>query len=200
MIVFDVETGGLDGNVHPVIQFAGIALGDDWKELEAFEIKIRFDVAECDARALEVNSYTPEAWRDAVGPVLAIRKICEFFARHAHVQKISAKSGRPYLVAEVCAHNARFDSEFLSAWIKRVNGSFVPAALFEALDTLALARWVSRLSGVKPKSHKLGDLCEWLGIAHEDAHDALGDVRATAKLAQELSRQIVTIGALPKGG
>jgi DNA polymerase III epsilon subunit-like protein len=66
---------------------------------------------------------------------------------------------------------------------------FCPAACFEPLDTVSLARWASFVAPTQPKDHKLGSLCAWLGIEHDDAHDAMGDVRATVQVARVLSER-----------
>lgn len=186
LIFFDLETGGLDETRHPVIQFAGIAVGPGWAELETLELKVKFDPATAEPDALRVNGWTAEAWRAALAPTRAQSEITAFLLRHATLTK-TGRSGRPYQVAEVAAHNAPFDARFLAAWFKRA-GIFLPAACFEALDTVDLARWVSRgwATEKRPANHKLGTLCEHYGIPHQDAHDALGDVRATVLLARHL--------------
>lgn len=185
IVFFDLETGGLDETKHPIIQFAGIAVGAGWEELETLELKIQFDTISADAEALKVNGWTAEAWATAETVNRALSRITDFFLRHATLQKV-AKSGRCYQVAEVAAHNAPFDARFLAAWFKRW-GIFLPAACFEALDTVDLARWVSRGNARRPENHKLGTLCDFYGIVNEQAHDALGDARATVALAQHLT-------------
>lgn len=188
LVVFDVETGGLDPARHPIIQFAAVAVdvAADWKELEALELKLLFDENAAEKQALEVNHYDPDVWRrEGVLQPLAYRRISDFLRRHATLRKVSAKSGKPYEVARLCGHNGRFDGDFLAATFKRA-GLFLPAACFEVLDTLALARWVSMVSPPGPTDHKLGSLCAWMGIELLDAHDALADVRATCELARRL--------------
>lgn len=184
LVFFDLETGGLDEARHPVIQFAGIAVGPGWAELETLELKVQFDPGTAEPEALQVNGWTAEAWLDAIAPLWAQEMIADFMARHASLTK---QGRRPYRVAEVAAHNAPFDASFLVAWFKR-SGIFLPAACFEALDTVDLARWVSRGATIqdRPANHRLGTLCEHYGIPHQDAHDALGDVRATVLLARHL--------------
>jgi len=184
IVFFDVETGGLDPQRHPIIQFAAIVIDGSWEEIESLELKIKFDPQAADADALRINGYSEEAWRSAVSPAIAMGKICDLFRRHATLEKISAK-GSMYTVARVAGHNARFDGEFLAAWFRRA-GVFCPAACYEALDTLALARWVSLLSDTKLANHKLGTICAWLGVELAQAHDAIEDVRATVRCARIL--------------
>jgi len=190
IVFFDLETGGLEPGKHPVIQFAGVSVDPAWDEVEALELKVQFDPATADREALAVNSFDPEAWAlHALSPLAALPLISAFFRRHATLHKVS-RAGRPYSVARVAAHNARFDCDHLGAFFK-AQGEFCPAALYEPLDTLALARWVSfRDSGPGPVDHKLASLCAWLGIEHRDAHDALGDVRAAVQVARVLSARI----------
>jgi DNA polymerase III alpha subunit (gram-positive type) len=188
IVFFDLETGGLEPGKHPVIQFAGIAVDGAWEELEALELKLQFNPASADPEALAVNHYASEAWSEALSPAPAAITIAAFFRRHASLRKTS-KVGRPYTVARVAAHNARFDCDHLGAFFK-ARGEFCPAALYEPLDTLALARWVSLRSESQPKDHKLGSLCEWLGVPLDAAHDALADVRATVEVARLLSGRI----------
>lgn len=187
LVVLDLETSGLDEARHEVIQFAAIAVDGEWRELECIEMKVDFDEAAADEKALALNGYDREVWRkESLRPPIARGRIADFLRRHATLEKVS-RSGKPYTVARVCGHNAStFDGRFLAAWFKR-SEQFLPAACFEALDTLALARWASFVTPPGPKDHKLGSLCEWLGIVHGGEHEALADVRATVEVARRLS-------------
>lgn len=190
IVFFDVETGGLDPQKHPVIQFAAVVVDGLLQELESLELKILFNPAQAEAEALAVNHYDAEVWaREGVRESLALLQIAELMRRNATVAKVSKKN-RPYDVARLCAHNARFDSEFIAAWFKR-EGLFLPAACYESLCTLNLARWASLGSATAPADHKLGSLCAWLGIElGAGAHDALADVRATVEVARVLTARM----------
>lgn len=185
LVFFDVETGGLDPARHPLIQFAAVVVDGDWNEVEALEAKIHFDPATADPSALAVNSYDPDIWASqALAPTIASRLLGDLFRRHATMHKVS-RAGKPYTVARLAAHNAPFDTGFLGAFFKDLD-EFCPAALYESLDTCALARWASLLFPPGARDHKLGTLCEWLGVQHDNAHDALTDVRATVQVARAL--------------
>lgn len=190
VVFFDLETSGLDANKHDVIQFAGVAL-DEWQEVGAMELKIRFPREHASEEALAVNHFDAAVWaREALNPLHAAQRISKFFSTHADVEKISKRSGRPYWIARVAGHNAAsFDGPFLNAFFRRT-GVFLPAATYEALDTMHLARWVTYSRGIELKDHRLGTLYEaFCGAPLADAHDALTDVRATARLARELLRR-----------
>jgi len=195
VVVFDVETSGLDPAVHEVIQFAAVAVDEKWNPVGELELKVKFEPAKADPKALELNSYDPGAWETAISQAEAVARIGNFLKRHASWERTS-KAGKSYSVARLCAHNARFDCDFLGAMFERAGGAFCPAALYEPLDTLALARWVTFCGPCAPPAdHKLGTICDHFGIAEEGgAHDALADVKRTANLADFLAG-IVTNGA-----
>lgn len=185
IVFFDVETGGLDPLRHPIIQFAAVVLDETWREVEALEMKIAFDISKAEPGALDVNHFDPDVWkRDAVHANGARDRVADLFRRNATFGKISTM-GRPYTVARLAAHNAPFDCGFLTEWFKAA-GMFCPAACYEPLDTLSLARWASLGVSQGPENHKLESLCRWLGIEHGGAHDALADVRATVEVARVL--------------
>lgn len=193
IVVFDIETGGFDAERHPLVQIAAVAYfvrdGAPEQEIEALELKVAFDPKDCEPGALEVNSYDPLLWKEhAMSPGLCAREVAAFLARHATVTKVSKRTGRPYTVARLCGHNASgFDGPFLLAWFKRQN-VFLPAAAYEALDTLHLARWLIPPGDVE--NYRLETLCRHLGVELSAAHDALADARATAEIAQLLMAQV----------
>ena len=76
------------------------------------------------------------------------------------------------------AHNVRFDLAFVEAEFHRI-GHPIPAPA--QLCTIELAR---RMRSA-PRSYKLADVCGHFGVTLEDAHSALGDARATARLLNQ---------------
>jgi hypothetical protein len=186
------------GSTRPATRFIQLAAMacelPDWHEVGTFEAKVQFDPALCEASALEKNSYSAGAWETAIPWPLAAINFSGFLREHATVARVSARTGRSYSVALGCAHNAEFDFGFVAEGFKRLN-LFLPMA-FGPLCTLALARWVTMQSRNPPRDHRLETLCDWLGIEHDQAHDALGDVRATTKLAAALSKHVIA-GGLP---
>lgn len=194
LVVFDLETGGLDQHRNPITQIAAVAVdagGREWSEIEAFEVKVRFVEANADPEALALNSYDPAVWQlQAVPEREAAERFSTFLRRHAGLAKVS-KAGRPYTIARLCAYNgSRFDGEWLATWYKRM-GLFCPAACFEILDPLPLARWMALGAADAPGDLKLASVCRWLGVPLVDAHDALADVRATAAVSRALVARLV---------
>lgn len=95
------------------------------------------------------------------------------FADVAH-HVVNAAAGRTLV-----AHNAQFDMRFLFHELDRAGYTldWMPIALCSM-------KWSGRLIGAAKLSHA----CEAVGIATNNAHNALGDARATAALLKYLLR------------
>ncbi|HVN78561.1 MAG TPA: 3'-5' exonuclease [Terriglobia bacterium] len=182
-VFFDMETGGVTFD-KPIIQLAAIAVDDEWKELETFERKIKFDESKADPGALAINHYNREVWeKEGIPEALAQSQFNEFLNRHKSISIVSKRTGRPYQVARLAGHNSSFDKEFL----KRMYGDqFLPAHPL-VLDTLQLALWHFHGKTPQPDKFTLTVLLNHLGIELPDAHDALADVRGSIALAKALT-------------
>jgi DNA polymerase III epsilon subunit-like protein len=181
---FDVETGGLDPNHHPIIQIAAVRVNHTFTKWYSFECKIQFDTQAADPQALAMNSYDAAVWQtEAVPPRDAIERFAAFLNEGADIEKVSRR-GKPYFVAQLAAHNAQFDRDFVWRLFKE-HDVFLPAS-WHVIDTLQLALAAQALGHHNAPSLKLSDLCAAYGIELTNAHDALGDVQATALLARKL--------------
>lgn len=184
-VYFDFETGGVL-ETQPSIQIAAIVVDDDsGAELSAFERKIKFDPALCDPKALEINHYTAEAWKDALPPGVVAMQFANFIKPHSCIEMISKRTGAPYNVAKGSGYNAlTFDWPRLKALF---GTNFLPVS-YHVRDVLQRAMfWFDEHpESARPKDLKLGTVCEYFGISIDGAHDALVDVRLTAALARKL--------------
>ena len=182
-VFYDLETGGLDPELHPIIQIAAVAVNKDWQTTETFERKIKFDLDIASPKALEVNSYDEESWRKACEPEKAKVEFSGFLRRNASLS-MKSRAGKKYKVAELAGHNVtRFDQPFLEKWF---SGDFLPAS-YQQLDTLILAAWWRRAKGLSTDL-KLSTLGQHFGLDVSKAHDALEDV----VLNIEVARKIIT--------
>lgn len=192
IVFFDLETGGLDPDKHPIIQAAFVAVSpieDGMKELAHLELKIQFSEKLCDPKALEMNNYNPDVWNiEAHSPDRACAKIVSFLEEYKDLEQVSKTSGKAYRVAQLAGYNAQaFDFRFLQAWFKR-REAFLPAS-FRVLDSYQLALWFMLVlgRGKETADYKLGSVAEALGIPLEGAeHDALADCRRTVAFTRAL--------------
>jgi len=195
IVYFDLETGGLDPK-HPDIQLAAVAT-EDMVEVDFFEAKILFDEAAADPAALKINSYDAATWQKEAKPERAVvDAFSSFLRKHATVELISKRTGKPYKVARLAGHNVlSFDAPRLSAMFKR-HDMFLAADSYRPLDTMQLALWSATALGTEPENYKLSTLCHTFGIDTAGAHDALADVRMCVTLTRALLARVAQAGGV----
>ena len=190
LVFADVETGSLDIRRPVIIQIAAIAVDAQYRELEDFEIKIRFNETQASPAALNNNHYDPALWaRSAANPRDAAFQFRRFLKRHATIDTVYG--GHVFRLAKLVAHNgAEFDKPVLFNWYRNL-GISLPAS-YRVLCTLQRLDWFfsenKHLS--PPENYKLATLCQYFGIRlrPEDAHDAFQDDRATVELYRAMAR------------
>lgn len=187
LILFDIETAGLDMHKHDIIQLAAAAYSILRGEIiDEFEQKLLFDAGRADKETLDINGYTPEDWASAVLPRTAAMKFSDWLRPHCAVRRWSDKKQAEYFVARGCGYNAvRFDQPWLAEMFRRL-GLFLPLDI-KVLDLLQLAMWKCELEKIDLPDHKQETVCRHFGIEYE-AHEALADVRAMALLITKLTQ------------
>jgi DNA polymerase III epsilon subunit-like protein len=193
LVVFDLETGGINPQRHPIIQIAALAVDSRLAPVEAFECKVRFDQSQATKASLRKNHYSRAQWsREAIEGGDAARRFGAFLVKYASY-KTAAASGAEYSLAQLVAHNAAFDGPFLQAWYERLE-LFLPAR-YQVLCTMQRAMWyfAEHPEMAPPANFKLATLCEHFRVPYHAAraHEALGDVTATFLLYQALSKGAV---------
>lgn len=79
----------------------------------------------------------------------------------------------------VVAHNKVYETNLLKNELRAIGEEKLPLMI-------CTLEWSRRTLGHKVPNHTLGTLCSYFDIELNDAHEALGDARATAKLLHEL--------------
>ena len=161
--IIDTETTGLDFRKHEIIQFGGIKLSSDGRLYEPIELKIlpeHLDRASPDA--LKINGYTCQDWTSAVSKHKAAEQIYSWF---------DDGSGLKILAG----HNVLFDFRFLLPIMTPYQR--LP---YHKICTKELSVALLSVRGLKKFS--LSSCCEFAGIEHLNAHDALADALACAEL------------------
>lgn len=175
LILFDFETTGLKPEINDPIQIAAVAL--DAATLEArgeFSATMRPARPEnADAKALAIHGLTLEHLATQADP--------KETARHFAKWVVTMDPGRPI----PCAYNLPFDEAFMRSWCHMLGGNWS----YRKLDVMQLAMAHLWLPGKVPDV-KLGTVVEYLGIKNHKAHDALGDVLASADVLRHLTNRV----------
>lgn len=165
-LVLDFETTGLDPTEHEPTQVAALLLDDSLRELAAFATLIRPQRPETvTEEALAIQGRTLEDFIHAMEPPQAFGLLADY---------VGTLSEPPVVVG----HNIGFDLDFLRACEDRL-GLKVPRRM-DFIDTVHVAR-VHLQARELTADARLETLTAYYGLPHE-AHDALGDVRATAQV------------------
>jgi DNA polymerase-3 subunit epsilon len=173
-LVLDFETTGLDPAEHEPTQVAALLLDDGLRELAAFATLMRPAHPEkVSPEALAIQGRTLEDFTHAMDPSAAFALL---------VTCVSTLAEPPVVVG----HNVGFDLEFLRHCEQR-HGFRIPR-VDGMIDTCAVAR-VHLQARNKILDSRLGTLATLYGFSHQ-AHDALGDVRVTARLLQRFNQEV----------
>ena len=170
-VVVDLETGGFDNSIHPMLELACqfLTLEDERMEVGALYSwpVAPFPAAEIDPASLKFTGIDPTREAGDEKTVLT-----DFFRLVRQTMK-SEGCHRAILVA----HNASFDQGFLNVACTRNGIKRNPFHPFSALDTASLA-------AVAYGHTVLSEACRRAGIAFDEqlAHSAAYDVGRTAEL------------------
>ena len=165
--VVDLETSGLNTRRHRILQLGLVVIEadgtvvDQWSSL----VKLRWPLQR--VGPTHIHGISRSTLRGAPGLDVALDEL-----------------GQRLNGSVFTAHNARFDSEFLTRAVQRRPADDpVRLGLEPRLCTLRMSR---RLDPERTMSHRLGDVCERYGVTLDRPHDALGDAAATAAVLPHL--------------
>jgi len=162
----DTETTGLDASVHEIIEIAIITENGDG-DIKRWCTKIKPQrIEDADPKALEVNGYNEEDWRDA--PTF------EEVYEHCLWDKWDNED-------IMVGHNIAFDAEFLREECRRI-GEWQTDQYFPRtkIDTITLAH--EHLMPMGLLSLSMGSIRSFLDWSYEGAHTALKDAEDCRKL------------------
>jgi DNA polymerase-3 subunit epsilon len=173
LLFFDFETGGLNPDIHGILQAAWIV--EKKGEIVAERV---MDVHPGDSNlclaALETNNITLERMKKGM-------------STHYMLYSLS-QDLRAAMQAELfpipVAYNVNFDLSFLIMEAKTQN-IWLDLDLKNSLDPRAYLQWIAFQGKIKLSDYKLKTVCEHFGITLKP-HDALEDVRALRTLFHKL--------------
>lgn len=163
-VVFDLETTGLEANKEEIIEIGACKVVDG-QIVEVFSTFVKPSKS-IPKEIIELTGIDDEMVKDAP----TINYVLPDFFKFCHG-------------AALVAHNIAFDIGFVHAIAKKLSYNFDHANI----DTIELAKKL--LPGLK--NYKLGTVVEKLGISLENAHRAVHDATATAKVFIKLMQKTI---------
>lgn len=191
-VFVDTETSGLKAGFHQIVQLAAIAVDlgpEGFTEVDAFDALVTMDEQaqrRASPDALAVNRYDPVRWAaEGASPLRVARQFNDWLQPH-RMWELTSAAGNVNTWARIAGHNiTKFDIPFIQTLMDLSGFRMWGAAWWYPFDTLPCAVWALRDRRIK--NFQLGTLHEYLGLGPiVDAHDALADVRATARVAHVL--------------
>jgi len=154
-VVFDVETTGLDSNKDEIIEIGACKIKNG-KIVEVFSTFVK-PSKKIPAEITDLTGITDEMVKDAP----TINYVLPDFYKFCYN-------------ATIVAHNLPFDMGFIHNVAKKFSYNFNN----NTMDTLEISK--KKIGGLK--NYKLGTIVEHLGVVLENAHRAVNDATATAKV------------------
>ena len=161
LVFVDIETTGLDARVHEIIEIACLVV--DPKTLEVtgqYHARVQPEHIEtADPKALEINGYSEEVWRDARPIGQALQEINELSPG-----------------AMFAGWNVGFDKEFIEKAAREKE--MLLRYDYHWIDVMPMV-YDRLFQDKRIGSLSLAQVCEALGISLEKAHTATQDITAT---------------------
>ena len=183
----DTETTGLDPNVNGMIELAALVevnrvIIDSIKlEMNPYSYNKPIIVS---PEALAVNGRTMEELPGLPDSRSQFKAFVAFLDRHIDRFNRDDKF-------KVCGYNSAFDIGFITAWFDDNSHNYYGSYFFRKdLDVFALVRHLTHFGVLNTPDEKLGTLCDYFGIQHDQAHTALSDIKATRELYMLLRRML----------
>jgi len=187
-IIFDIETGGLitkEKGIPPITEFAAAVVNDKLETIEEldFFVKPYVSVDKYNSQALQVSNITLDLCaKEGLIETDAAKKIIDLF------KKAKSASKKPVL----CGHNIlTFDIPILSKFLSD-NGQNIYDYVEQdyAIDT----KWWGRIAYPDLSGYTLSDCLMKEGLDNEQAHRAIGDVRANRDLVVKMLQRLRGVG------
>ena len=200
LLIIDTETGGLDADTNALLEIGGVVWQRNPSGPGLVLGKFRYAVDDPDgtveAEALAINKIDM-ATHKGLHPKCVVEFIEDF------IQQVYYEGGKYRPAADygvvLGGHNTQFDVDFLQRLylqagftVKGRNSDYEKMFSHRLLDTCGIVRYLV-LSGVLPlKGASSKEAFEYYGVYPKNAHSALADAEATAKLLDCLIAEQIT--------
>jgi len=200
LLIFDTETGGLDADTNALLEIGGLVWqrvpGSPGKILGRFRYAVDDPTGVVEAEALAINGIDM-ATHKGQNPKIVMGGIRDF------ISTVYYEDGAYHPQADfgvvLGGHNTGFDVNFLQRLfllcgltVKGRGCDYEKMFSHRLLDTCGIVRYLV-LSGVLPlKGASSKEAFEYYGVYPKNAHSALADAEATAKLLDCLIAEQIT--------
>lgn len=191
-IVIDVETGGLPNAKKKAVfdvaltEVAFVVVNKDLEitESKSWLIKPYKEGLKYNPEAAKTSGITKEMCEEqGMDLAIAVKEMIMFLKKHKDGSRLPVVLGHNFV---------KFDSEFMLNAFEFCKEDLLKYVQPEPEDTL---KW-ARLAWTESTNYKLGTCCENVGITLQDAHRAMTDTVATAKLWVHFLKQLRGQGEL----
>jgi len=210
LLIIDTETGGLDPRKNAILEVAGVVWernpGQAGRILGKFRYAVHDPDGVCEPRALEINGIDPTR-NNGMSPELVVALIEDFIRVVYFGGKFPVDPRDQKTV--LGGHNVGFDVGFLKrlydladrprgffGFFKRLYRLVVPRNSHDSryeqvfshrlIDTCGVVRYLVLAGALPLEGAGSQEAFEYFGISPKEAHTALGDAEATAKLLDKL--------------
>jgi len=168
LVFCDVETTGLDPEIHEIIEVACIvADGKTLKEINSFEAKIKPQrIERAEKEALQINGYSPDKWKKAEEPKIAFMQV-------ANISPNGVLAG----------WNIAFDWSFLMHTFEHYE--IIPKLDYQKIDVPSIA-YSELFKNENFVSLSLRKVAPLFGIKLGVVHSAMEDTRATYEIFKKV--------------
>jgi len=178
----DTETSGLDPNIHGIISLAAmVEIDGEIRERQTLYMDPRGIGKQLDAKALEVNGFTPESIGNLPAPKVLKSSLDELMGKY--VDKFDKND--KFIAA---GYNVRFDVDMLNSLFKAFGDnylfSWISGAMLDVMAAFQFCVWMWKIQAT-PRN-RLTDVAAALGINTEGAHGAMADIEMTRAVAMAL--------------
>lgn len=187
-VVLDTETSGLPLFTEKVNGEKVTVAADDPRQPRLAQAYMAFLDADLEL-ITEFDGYVrPDGWVMEAGATTVNGLTTEFLLEHGRpVGEILDVYARAVAGSVIVAHHAQFDCKIMRGEFRRAGR---PDLFEQTRNFCTMRKWSEHNGGRWPK---LANICDLLGIKHEDKHRANGDGRATVDLLRHFRRLEIPI-------
>jgi len=189
VLYLDLETTGTDANNNAIIQIAGIIeINGEVKDEFDFHIK-PFVGAEVKLDAIAINGQTLESLATYPDGIIVKKQVTDLFGKYIDSYKKNKGINDKF---QFVGWNGDFDFQFLSKFWERNNDKYLGSYIhyYHRLDTQKILNALWAMGKIEIENTKLETIAAYFGISLTNAHDALGDVRATREITLQVCQKL----------